>query len=86
MIVLLIDLYKTKEIKIKINGKIYDIMKMSSRQHNSQCQLLLDAIDISADVKEKLKIIKEAKSTLHDIEQELLKTNEILNNNGSLRS
>ena len=80
MIALLIDLDKTKEIKIKMNGKIYDIIKISSRQHNSQCQLLLDAVDISADVKEKLKIIKEAKSTLHDIEQELLKTDEILNN------
>ena len=77
---MLIDLDKTKEIKIKMNGKIYDIIKISSRQHNSQCQLLLDAIDISANVKEKLKIIKEAKSTLNDIEQALLKTDEILNN------
>jgi hypothetical protein len=80
MIILLIDLDKTKEIKIKMNGKIYDIIKISSRQHNSQCQLLLDAIDISADVKEKLKIIEKAKSTLNDIEQALLKTDEILNN------
>lgn len=77
---MLIDLDKTKEIKIKMNGKIYDIIKISSRQHNSQCQLLLDAIDISADVKEKLKIIEKAKSTLNDIEQALLKTDEILNN------
>lgn len=77
---MLIDLDKTKEIKIKINGKIYDILKISSRQHKSQCQLLLEAIDISEDVKEKLKIIEEAKSTLNDIEQALLKTNDILNN------
>lgn len=77
---MLIDLDKTKEIKIKINGKIYDIIKISSRQHNSQCQLLLEAIDISTDIKEKLKIIEKTKSTLNDIEQELLKTNKILNN------
>lgn len=77
---MLIDLDKTKEIKIKINGKIYDIIKISSRQHNSQCQLVLDAVDISTDVKEKLKIIEKAKNTLDDIEQELLKTNNILNN------
>lgn len=77
---MLIDLDKTKEIKIKMNGKIYDVMKISSRQHNSQCQLLLDAVDISTNVKEKLKIIEKAKSTLNDIEQELLKTDEILNN------
>ena len=77
---MLIDLDKTKDFKIKMNGKIYDIMKMSLRQHNSQCQLLLEAIDISADVKEKLKIIEKTKSTLNDIEQELLKTDEILNN------
>ena len=77
---MLIDLDKTKDFKIKINGKIYDIIKISSRQHNSQCQLLLDAIDISADVKEKLKIIEKAKNTLNDIEQALLKTDEILNN------
>ena len=63
-----------------MNGKIYDVMKISSRQHNSQCQLLLDAVDISTNVKEKLKIIEKAKSTLNDIEQELLKTDEILNN------
>ena len=77
---MLIDLDKTKEIKIKMNGKIYDIIKISSRQYNSQCQLFLDAIDISTDVKEKLKIIEKAKSTLNDIEQALLKTDEILNN------
>lgn len=77
---MLIDLDKTKEIKIKINGKIYDIIKISLRQHNSQCQLLLDAVDISTNVKEKLKIIEEAKSTLNDIEQALLKTDDILNN------
>lgn len=77
---MLIDLDKTKDFKIKMNGKIYDIMKMSLRQHNSQCQLVLDAVDISTNVKEKLKIIEEAKSTLNDIEQALLKTDEILNN------
>ena len=77
---MLIDLDKTKEIKIKMNGKIYDIIKISSRQYNSQCQLLLDAVDISTNVKEKLKIIEKAKSTLNDIEQALLKTDEILNN------
>ena len=77
---MLIDLDKTKDFKIKINGKIYVIIKISSRQHNSQCQLLLDAVDISTNVKEKLKIIEKAKSTLNDIEQELLKTNDILNN------
>lgn len=77
---MLIDLDKTKEIKIKMNGKIYNIIKISSCQHNSQCQLLLDTVDISADVKEKLKIIEKAKSTLNDIEQALLKTDEILNN------
>ena len=77
---MLIDLDKTKDFKIKMNGKIYDIMKISSRQHNSQCQLLLDAIDISADVKEKLKIIEKAKNTLDDIEQALLKAHDILNN------
>ena len=31
MIILLIDLDKTKDFKIKMNGKIYDIMKMSLR-------------------------------------------------------
>lgn len=77
---MLIDLDKTKEIKIKMNGKIYDIIKISSRQYNSQCQLLLDAVDISTNVKEKLKIIEKAKSTLNDIEQALLKTDDILNN------
>lgn len=77
---MLIDLEKTKDIKIKLNGKIYDIVKISSRQHNSQCQLLLEAIDVSEDVKEKLKIIDEAKGILNDIEQELLKTSNILNN------
>ena len=77
---MLIDLDKIKDFKIKINGKIYDIIKISSRQHNSQCRLLLEAIDISADVKEKLKIIEKAKNTLNDIEQALLKTDEILNN------
>lgn len=77
---MLIDLDKTKDFKIKMNGKIYDIMKMSLRQHNSQCQLVLDAVDISTDVKEKLKIIEKAKNTLDDIEQALLKTDEILNN------
>lgn len=77
---MLIDLEKTKDIKIKLNGKIYDIIKISSRQHKSQCQLLLEAIDVSEDVNEKLKIIEEAKSILHDIEQELLKTSNILNN------
>jgi len=80
MIVLLIDLEKTKDLKIKLNGKIYDIIKISSRKHKSQCQLLLEAIDISEDVKEKLKIIDEIKSVVNDIEQELLKTNNILNN------
>nr|DAS23141.1 MAG TPA: hypothetical protein [Caudoviricetes sp.] len=80
MIVLLIDLEKTKDIKIKMNGKIYDIIKISSRKHKSQCQLLLEAIDISEDVKEKLKIIDEIKNVVNDIEQELLKTNNILNN------
>lgn len=77
---MLIDLEKTKDIKIKLNGKIYDIVKISSRQHNSQCQLLLEAIDISEDVKEKLKIIDEIKNVVNDIEQELLKTRNILNN------
>lgn len=77
---MLIDLEKTKDIKIKMNGKIYDIVKISSRQHKSQCQLLLQAIDISEDAKEKLKIIDEAKGILNDIEQELLKTSNILNN------
>lgn len=77
---MLIDLEKTKDIKIKMNGKIYDIVKISSRQHKSQCQLLLEAIDVSEDVKEKLKIIDEAKGILNDIEQELLKTSNILNN------
>jgi hypothetical protein len=80
MIVLLIDLEKTKDIKIKLNGKIYDIIKISSRKHKSQCQLLLEAIDISEDVKEKLKIIDEIKNVVNDIEQELLKTRNILNN------
>lgn len=77
---MLIDLEKTKDIKIKMNGKIYDIIKISSRKHKSQCQLLLEAIDISEDVKEKLKIIDEIKNVVNDIEQELLKTNNILNN------
>ena len=77
---MLIDLEKTKDIKIKMNGKIYDIVKISSRQHKSECQLLFKAIDISEDVKEKLKIIDEAKGILNDIEQELLKTRNILNN------
>lgn len=77
---MLIDLEKTKDIKIKMNGKIYDIVKISSRQHKSQCQLLLEAIDVSEDVKEKLKIIDEAKGILNDVEQELLKTRNILNN------
>lgn len=77
---MLIDLEKTKNIKIKLNGKIYDIIKISSRKHKSQCQLLLEAIDISEDVKEKLKIIDEIKNVVNDIEQELLKTNNILNN------
>lgn len=77
---MLIDLEKTKDIKIKLNGKIYDIVKISSRQRKSQCQLLLEAIDISEDVKEKLKIIDEIKSVVNDIEQELLKTSNILNN------
>lgn len=77
---MLIDLDKTKDFKIKMNGKIYDIMKMSLRQHNSQCQLVLDAVDISTDVKEKLKIIEKAKNTLDDIEQALLKAHDILNN------
>lgn len=77
---MLIDLEKTKDIKIKMNGKIYDIVKISSRQHKSQCQLLLQAIDISEDAKEKLKIIDEIKNIVNDIEQELLKTNNILNN------
>lgn len=77
---MLIDLEKTKDLKIKLNGKIYDIIKISSRKHKSQCQLLLEAIDISEDVKEKLKIIDEIKSVVNDIEQELLKTNNILNN------
>lgn len=77
---MLIDLEKTKDIKIKMNGKIYDIVKISSRQHKSECQLLFKAIDISEDVKEKLKIIDEIKSVVNDIEQELLKTRNILNN------
>lgn len=77
---MLIDLEKTKDIKIKMNGKIYDIVKVSSRQHKSQCQLLLEAIDISEDVNEKLKIIDEIKNVVNDIEQELLKTSNILNN------
>lgn len=77
---MLIDLEKTKDIKIKLNGKIYDIVKISSRQRKSQCQLLLEAIDISEDVKEKLKIIDEIKNVVNDIEQELLKTSNILNN------
>lgn len=77
---MLIDLEKTKDIKIKMNGKIYDIVKISSRKHKGQCQLLLEAIDISEDVKEKLKIIDEIKSVVNDIEQELLKTSNILNN------
>lgn len=77
---MLIDLEKTKDLKIKLNGKIYDIIKISSRQHKSQCQLLLEAIDVSEDVKEKLKIIDEIKSVVNDIEQELLKTSNILNN------
>lgn len=77
---MLIDLEKTKDIKIKLNGKIYDIIKISSRQRKSQCQLLLEAIDISEDVKEKLKIIDEIKNVVNDIEQELLKTRNILNN------
>ena len=77
---MLIDLDKTKDFKIKMNGKIYDIMKMSLRQHNSQCQLVLDAVDISTDVKEKLKIIEKAKNTLDDIEQALLQAHDILNN------
>lgn len=77
---MLIDLDKTKNIKIKLNGKIYDIIKISSRKHKSQCQLLLEAIDISEDVKEKLKIIDEIKNVVNDIEQELLKTSNILNN------
>ena len=77
---MLIDLEKTKDIKIKMNGKIYDIVKISSRQHKSQCQLLLEAIDISEDVREKLKIIDEIKNVVNDIEQELLKTSNILNN------
>ena len=77
---MLIDLEKTKDIKIKLNGKIYDIIKISSRKHKSQCQLLLEVIDISEDVKEKLKIIDEIKSVVNDIEQELLKTSNILNN------
>ena len=77
---MLIDLEKTKDIKIKMNGKIYDIVKISSRQHKSQCQLLLQAIDISEDAKEKLKIIDEIKNVVNDIEQELLKTSNILNN------
>lgn len=77
---LLIDLEKTKDIKIKMNGKIYDIVKISSRQYKSQCQLLLEAIDVSEDVKEKLKIIDEIKNVVNDIEQELLKTRNILNN------
>lgn len=77
---MLIDLEKTKDIKIKMNGKIYDIVKISSRQHKSQCQLLLQAIDISEDAKEKLKIIDEIKNVVNDIEQELLKTRNILNN------
>lgn len=77
---MLIDLEKTKDIKIKMNGKIYDIIKISSRKHKSQCQLLLEAIDISEDAKEKLKIIDEIKSVVNDIEQELLKTSNILNN------
>ena len=77
---MLIDLDKTKDFKIKINGKIYDIIKISSRKHKSQCQLLLEAIDISEDVKEKLKIIDEIKNVVNDIEQELLKTSNILNN------
>lgn len=77
---MLIDLEKTKDLKIKLNGKIYDIIKISSRKHKSQCQLLLEEIDISEDVKEKLKIIDEIKSVVNDIEQELLKTSNILNN------
>lgn len=77
---MLIDLEKTKDLKIKLNGKIYDIIKISSRKHKSQCQLLLEAIYISEDVKEKLKIIDEIKSVVNDIEQELLKTSNILNN------
>lgn len=77
---MLIDLEKTKDIKIKLNGKIYDIIKISSRKHKSQCQLLLEAIDISEDVKEKLKIIDEIKNVVNDIEQELFKTRNILNN------
>lgn len=77
---MLIDLEKTKNIKIKLNGKIYDIIKISSRKHKSQCQLLLEAIDISEDVKEKLKIIDKIKNVVNDIEQELLKTSNILNN------
>lgn len=77
---MIIDLEKTKDLKIKMNGKIYDIVKISSRQHKSECQLLLEAIDISEDVKEKLKIIDEIKSVVNDIEQELLKTRNILNN------
>lgn len=77
---MLIDLEKTKDLKIKLNGKIYDIIKISSRKHKNQCQLLLEAIDISEDVKEKLKIIDEIKSVVNDIEQELLKTRNILNN------
>lgn len=77
---MLIDLEKTKDIKIKLNGKIYDIIKISSRKHKSQCQLLLEAIDISEDVKEKLKIIDEIKNVVNDIEQELLKTRNTLNN------
>lgn len=77
---MLIDLEKTKDLKIKLNGKIYDIIKISSRKHKSQCQLLLQAIDISEDVEEKLKIIDEIKNVVNDIEQELLKTRNILNN------
>lgn len=77
---MLIDLEKTKDLKIKMNGKIYDIIKISSRQYKSQCQLLLEAIDVSEDIKEKLKVIKEAKITLNDIEQALLKTSNIINN------
>lgn len=77
---MIIDLEKTKDLKIKMNGKIYDIVKISSRQHKSECQLLFKAIDMSEEVKEKLKIIDEIKSVVNDIEQELLKTRNILNN------
>lgn len=77
---MIIDLERTKDLKIKMNGKIYDIVKISSRQHKSECQLLFKAIDMSEDVKEKLKIIDEIKSVVNDIEQALLQTRNILNN------